>query len=155
MTREVVPMDQEKLKYFTKLVLKERERILRGLSNVQEDLKETSEETLIEEIDKAFSSEGRELLSSFVDRHTEGLEAVNQALERIKEGTYGICVRCGREISEERLEAIPTASLCLSCQQELERQSRASQALISSPLRQWTEEDEALEPAADEVDEEV
>jgi len=44
-------MDQEKLKYFTKLVLKERERILRGLSNVQEDLEETSEETLIEEID--------------------------------------------------------------------------------------------------------
>ncbi|RKY65422.1 MAG: RNA polymerase-binding protein DksA [Candidatus Latescibacterota bacterium] len=148
-------MDQEKLKYFTKLVLKERERILRGLSNVQEDLEETSEETLIEEIDKAFSSEGRELLSSFIDRHTEGLEAVNQALERIKEGTYGICVRCGKEISEERLEAIPTASLCLSCQQELERQSRASQALISSPLRQWTEEDEVLEPAADEVDEEI
>lgn len=148
-------MDQEKLKYFTKLVLKERERILRGLSNVQEDLEETSEETLIEEIDKAFSSEGRELLSSFIDRHTEGLEAVNQALERIKEGTYGICVRCGKEISEERLEAIPTASLCLSCQQELERQSRASQALISSPLRQWTEEEEVLEPAADEVEEEI
>lgn len=148
-------MDQEKLKYFTKLVLKERERILRGLSNVQEDLEETSEETLIEEIDRAFSSEGRELLSSFVDRHTEGLEAVNQALERIREGTYGICVRCGREISEERLEAIPTASLCLSCQQELERQSRASQALISSPLREWADEDEVLEPAGDEVDEEV
>ncbi len=148
-------MDQEKLKYFTKLVLKERERILRGLSNVQEDLEETSEETLIEEIDKAFSSEGRELLSSFIDRHTEGLEAVNQALERIKEGTYGICVRCGKEISEERLEAIPTASLCLSCQQELERQSRASQALISSPLRQWTDEEEVLEPAADEVEEEI
>jgi len=147
-------MDQEKLKYFTKLVLKERERILRGLSNVQEDLEETSEETLIEEIDKAFSSEGRELLSSFIDRHTEGLEAVNQALERIKEGTYGICVRCGKEISEERLEAIPTASLCLSCQQELERQSRASQALISSPLRQWTDEEEVLEPA-DEVEEEI
>ncbi|RKY60279.1 MAG: RNA polymerase-binding protein DksA [Candidatus Latescibacterota bacterium] len=148
-------MDQEKLKYFTKLVLKERERILRGLSNVQEDLEETSEETLIEEIDKAFSSEGRELLSSFIDRHTEGLEAVNQALERIKEGTYGICVRCGKEISEERLEAIPTASLCLSCQQELERQSRASQALISSPLRQWTDEEEVLEPTADEVEEEI
>jgi len=76
-------------------------------------------------------------------------------LERIKEGTYGICVRCGKEISEERLEAIPTASLCLSCQQELERQSRASQALISSPLRQWTDEEEVLEPAADEVDEEI
>ncbi|RKY60855.1 MAG: RNA polymerase-binding protein DksA [Candidatus Latescibacterota bacterium] len=147
-------MDQEKLKYFTKLVLKERERILRGLDNVQEDLKETSEETLIEEIDKAFSSEGRELLSSFIDRHTEGLEAVNQALERIKEGTYGICVRCGGEISEERLEAIPTASLCLSCQQALERQSRASQALISSPLRQWTEED-VLETAEEEEEEEI
>ncbi|HID09988.1 MAG TPA: TraR/DksA family transcriptional regulator [Candidatus Latescibacteria bacterium] len=147
-------MDQEKLKYFTKLVLRERERILRGLDNVQEDLKETSEETLIEEIDKAFSSEGRELLSSFIDRHTEGLEAVNQALERIKEGTYGICVRCGGEISEERLEAIPTASLCLSCQQNLERQSRASQALISSPLRKWTEDD-VIEPAEEEDEEEI
>ena len=69
-------MDQERLKYFTKLVLRERERILSGLSNVQEDLEETSEEALIDEIDRAFSSEGRELLSSFIDRHTEGLEAV-------------------------------------------------------------------------------
>jgi DnaK suppressor protein len=39
------------------------------------------------------------------------------ALERIQGKTYGLCERCGRQIDEERLEAIPTSRLCVSCKQ--------------------------------------
>ena len=45
------------------------------------------------------------------------LALVTVALERFEQGTYGICERCGKEIDPARLEALPYATLCLSCQQ--------------------------------------
>ena len=52
------------------------------------------------------------------------LAQVEAALQRLDEGTYGICARCGQPIAEERLEALPYATLCITCQFEVER-SRA------------------------------
>lgn len=48
------------------------------------------------------------------------LEQVEAALLRIDGGTYGICANCGREIAVERLEALPYATLCITCQSEAE-----------------------------------
>jgi RNA polymerase-binding transcription factor DksA len=45
----------------------------------------------------------------------ESLDDVDKALERLAEGSYGICERCGKPISEARLEAMPTARRCLDC----------------------------------------
>lgn len=45
----------------------------------------------------------------------EQLQAVNNSLEKIKAGTYGICEECGEEISKERLEANPSARRCMKC----------------------------------------
>lgn len=47
-------------------------------------------------------------------------QQVREALRRIEAGTYGNCADCGREIGEERLEALPAASLCLECQRREE-----------------------------------
>jgi len=47
----------------------------------------------------------------------ERLEAVSEALSRIKEGTYGICVKCGSKIEEAVLNAAPESALCSSCKQ--------------------------------------
>jgi DnaK suppressor protein len=49
----------------------------------------------------------------------ELLQQVNEALARIENGTYGICTNCNKPINEKRLEAIPWASLCLDCEEEL------------------------------------
>ena len=48
-------------------------------------------------------------------------ELVEGALERIEAGTYGTCQRCGKPISEERLEALPYAELCIDCKRAVER----------------------------------
>jgi DnaK suppressor protein len=45
---------------------------------------------------------------------------ITEALERIEEGTFGICERCGEPISEKRLEARPVTTLCIKCKQEQE-----------------------------------
>lgn len=48
------------------------------------------------------------------------LEKVNNAIEKIDEGTYGICDSCGVEINQNRMEALPWAALCVNCQDRLE-----------------------------------
>lgn len=57
-----------------------------------------------------------------IDRELTELRELDAALQRIREDTYGVCQNCGRDIQVERLEAYPTAALCIDCQQELEQQ---------------------------------
>jgi RNA polymerase-binding protein DksA len=50
------------------------------------------------------------------------LAQIDSALERMNEGTYGVCLRCGQKISEERLEAFPYVAYCIDCQTKIERE---------------------------------
>lgn len=55
-------------------------------------------------------------------RHASALSDVDAALGRIRDGSFGACADCGREISIERLRAYPTAKRCLECQTRFEKQ---------------------------------
>ena len=59
----------------------------------------------------------------------ELLKAIDQALGRIHEGTYGVCAVCSRSINPRRLLAVPNAKLCLNCQQEKERNGHSSRVI--------------------------
>ncbi len=54
----------------------------------------------------------------------ERLREVDHALERMDEGTYGTCERCGKPINPERLEALPSATFCIDCKAIVDRQRR-------------------------------
>jgi DnaK suppressor protein len=58
---------------------------------------------------------------SELDRDAQELRAIQDALARLKRGEYGVCQRCGEEISPGRLEALPHATLCIACQTRAER----------------------------------
>jgi DnaK suppressor protein len=58
---------------------------------------------------------------SIADRHITQLRAVEAALSRIRNGTYGTCIDCGAEIGFERLSAYPTAERCIQDQDRVER----------------------------------
>jgi len=49
------------------------------------------------------------------------IRKIEEALQRIREGSYGECAECGKEINAERLDALPFASLCVRCQEKEER----------------------------------
>ncbi|HEX3037094.1 MAG TPA: TraR/DksA family transcriptional regulator [Thermodesulfobacteriota bacterium] len=72
--------------------------------------------------DHASNDRDRELALVLTDREREKLQRVEDALKRIEEGTYGICEVCGDEIDKDRLMVMPFTKLCLSCQEDLERQ---------------------------------
>ncbi|MGH6610927.1 MAG: TraR/DksA family transcriptional regulator, partial [Burkholderiaceae bacterium] len=63
-----------------------------------------------------------DLRNSQIDRDVAELRDVDAALGRLDEGTYGLCIRCGREIGMARLKANPSAARCIECQTAYERQ---------------------------------
>jgi DnaK suppressor protein len=71
--------------------------------------------------DVASATLDREIDYSLGDNSEQVLAEIDAALKRIDDGTYGICTKCGREISLERLEARPWAALCIEDARSSER----------------------------------
>lgn len=70
--------------------------------------------------DQALMDLDRELGISLMEMRNRRRQAIDEALTRLNEGTYGMCAECGVEISERRLEAVPFAKLCVECQSKEE-----------------------------------
>jgi DnaK suppressor protein len=70
--------------------------------------------------DQALMDLDRELGISLMEMRNRRRQAIDEAVTRLSEGTYGICAECGVEISEKRLEAVPFAKLCVECQSRQE-----------------------------------
>jgi DnaK suppressor protein len=71
--------------------------------------------------DTATETVGREIDYTLEEADVRLLGAIDGALARIDEGTYGVCVNCGAQIAPERLEAMPWATLCIDCKRREER----------------------------------
>lgn len=71
--------------------------------------------------DHASDTFDRELDESLEENAVQVLHEIDVALARIEEGTYGTCSACGREIPEERLAAVPYATLCIDDKRKQER----------------------------------
>jgi RNA polymerase-binding transcription factor len=74
---------------------------------------------VVEPEEEAVDLEQTDVDQALLDNERALLAEVQQALIRIENGTYGICTNCGQPIPEERLEAIPWASLCVTCESKL------------------------------------
>jgi len=73
-------------------------------------------------VDQAGDERDRELSLLLTDRDKEKLFAINEALEKLKEGSYGICEECGDKIGHGRLKVMPLAKYCVNCQSKVERE---------------------------------
>jgi len=126
-------MDPKDYEYFKKLLLKKREELLKEMGYIQETsfqdtMKEASGENsayTYHMADQGTDTQERE--TAFLLAYREGrlIYHIDQALERIEKGTYGICQECKRPISRERLEAVPHARLCIECKSKEEQSQLA------------------------------
>ena len=82
------------------------------LSRLDRDLSETPDPDSSE---RAVQMEDDEALEGQAQVVSNEIASVRRALERIEDGSYGQCVKCGEEIAEGRLEARPEAALCIDC----------------------------------------
>ena len=79
--------------------------------------------------DLASDERDREINFILNDREREKLHAIDDALQRIKDKTYGICESCEGEIQLGRLKVLPFTRLCVKCQEETEKESRRQKTL--------------------------
>ncbi len=75
-----------------------------------------------DEADLAAEDSQRELSLLFTNREKDKLRAVEEALQKLEEGTYGQCERCGRDIQAGRLKVMPLAKYCVECQSIIEKE---------------------------------
>ena len=78
------------------------------------------EETFADPTDRATLESDRNFTLRIRDRERKLIAKIKEALERIENGTYGICELCGEEISEARLKARPVTTLCIDCKTKQE-----------------------------------
>jgi DnaK suppressor protein len=78
-------------------------------------------DTALDEGDLAVVDISEDVSLSRLGSHRRLLHDIEECLRKMQEGTYGICEECGEEISEKRLSVIPTATLCVDCQEHKEK----------------------------------
>lgn len=116
-------MDEKKLADVRRFLEEERVRLLGEVEEFEADgqsnLSETSGENNYRDhmADQGSATFARELDQGLEENIKMLLASVVKAIKRIDDGVYGKCVRCGGEIPEGRLEAMPTAELCISCKE--------------------------------------
>jgi DnaK suppressor protein len=106
-----------KTKEFQQALETKRRELLSGTS----EREEIRIENAADEFDRLQQQQNREVAIRNLDRQSKLLKNVEAAIARIGEGTFGICVRCGEEIPEKRLRAIPWAAYCIPCQKIIDR----------------------------------
>jgi len=114
-------MDKRKLKTFRDKLLSRREGLVGIVHAAEMSSRERDSEATQDPADMAANAYNKELMVSMSENDRKLLLLIDEALERIEDGEYGECVRCGNPIPERRLEAIPWAKYCLSCQDLFEK----------------------------------
>lgn len=121
-------MKKEQLLHYKQLILEKRNALLReldylrdsGLNSAPKDQSGEHSTYTYHMADQGTDTMYREQQYLFAAREGNYLYHLDLALERIEQGEYGICVRCGKEISPERLEAVPHVRLCIICKSKEE-----------------------------------
>ena len=74
--------------------------------------------------DLASEARDREISNILTDRDRDKVQAIDEALSRVEDGSYGMCEACEGDIAEARLEALPFTRLCVQCQGEREKEAK-------------------------------
>lgn len=117
-------MDKEPLeKYRTQLIAKKAEI----LNEVGKTLSEMTDQTtnIPDPNDRATVESGRSFELRIRDRERKLLSKIEEAINRIDEGTFGVCEDCGEDIGLKRLDARPVTTLCIDCKTVQETQEKA------------------------------
>ena len=114
-------MDKKKIEYFKKRLETRQQDLSRAVSRTQRDGRTADEDSAQDIADRAASSYTKEFLFSQSNNDRQLLQMVESALSRIREGSFGACISCGKEINPKRLEAVPWTRHCIECQEKLEK----------------------------------
>jgi DnaK suppressor protein len=119
--RGLEKLDKKTIGKFKKLLLKEREQIVGEVKQIVESSKEMGQDGIQDIGDEAANIYNKQVLLSLNENERVRLKEVDESLDRIENGTYGICEECGGPITIKRLEVRPVAKYCVPCLTKLEK----------------------------------
>jgi DnaK suppressor protein len=114
-------MDKKRVKQYEARLIEQRNALLGIVERTEDYGREADIDVSQDPADKASNSYTKELLFSQSTNERNTLKLIEEALERIGEGSYGECLNCGEEIQPKRLDAVPWTPYCIRCQ-ELQEQ---------------------------------
>ncbi len=114
-------MDKKFIATSKKRLLEMKKEILADIMHESETIHELEGEESGDVADIAFDRIEKERHLELSSVESQKLKDINNALDRIKNNVYGHCEMCGKDINEKRLQAIPHAYHCISCQTQSER----------------------------------
>src|SRR5712692_6932211 len=114
-------MDKKRHDYYKKKLLTRREELMRTIARTQEEGRAADEDPTVDLADKAANSYTKEFLFGMTNTDRTILNMIDAALKRFKTDKYGVCANCQEEMQQKRLEAVPWAKHCISCQEKLEQ----------------------------------
>ncbi|MFN9370211.1 MAG: TraR/DksA family transcriptional regulator [Planctomycetia bacterium] len=103
------------------ILVRRRDALRSALAGDLTLLRELRSESPGDVVDAAYDSAQDELSSQLAEVESRELANIENALERMKAGSYGLCEVCGGKIPLARLNALPYATMCIECQRDLER----------------------------------
>src|SRR6266566_5187159 len=124
-------MDAKKIKDTRRRLSSEYENLIKSINRSRLAAEEIQLENTEDEGDLAAISHDRDLLYNLHEGGFERLRFVQRAIKALDRGQYGECVRCGEDISEKRLEAVPWATMCIRCQEETEAEHTSSRMVLA------------------------
>src|SRR5438552_15696795 len=132
-------MDAKKIKDSRQRLSREYDNLIKSINRNRIAAQEIQLENTEDEGDLATISHDRDLLYNLHEGGFSRLRFIQEALKALDRGQYGECVRCGNDINEKRLEAVPWATMCIRCQEETETEHMSSHMV---PAGQESEEPE-------------
>ena len=118
-------MNKEKLIYFEKLLNNQLYALLNDADYTVQSLLDVTE-NMPDPLDRASFESDRSTLLRIRDRESYLIRKIKNALDRIEDGTFGICELCEKEISIARLKVRPVTTYCIKCKTKLEQIEKAS-----------------------------
>lgn len=116
-------MEERDIESFRVLLQDRRRELLEGAGKTVHRMTD-GKENFPEPVDRAALESDRNATLRIRDRERKLITKIDEALERIADGTFGICEECGEAISPDRLRARPVTTLCIECKNEQERREK-------------------------------
>ena len=107
------------------ILIKRRDALRKALAGDLSLLKDLNSQNSGDVVDAALDSVQDEISSKLAEVESRELASIENALERMRSGQYGLCENCNDKIPMARLNALPYATLCIECQREMEREGFA------------------------------
>ena len=113
-------MNAERLEHFRQILQEQLREHVAKVTAEQANALESDDDGVKDSVDLSLIDVTKEIAFRLTERESQIVADIDQALLRIREGSYGKCARCGKPIDERRLEAVPTARYDAACQAIIE-----------------------------------